>query len=147
MSPLDTPPFPATAARSRTYQGRFGRLSYIAWHAVLNCVAFFAALMLSASLGLFNVATLTLDHAAYILPTINNGFSLLFVAIYTYFAFVITIRRLHDVNLSGWWSLLGLVPVINFFLFVYLLLRSGHPTHNIYAAVRYTPFYLCCSVY
>ena len=28
-------------------------------------------------------------------------------------------RRLHDINLSGWWQLIGLIPIIGFFVFIY----------------------------
>lgn len=140
MSPLDTPPLPSTP-RLKSYQGRFGRLSFIAWHAVLwwaSCCIGFGLLL---SLGLFNFATFSLDSAAYLLPTINHIFSLLFFGLYTYFAFVITIRRLHDINASGWWSLLSFVPMINLFFSVYLLVKKGHPTSNMYAPARITPFW------
>ena len=140
MSPLDTPPLPTTP-RLKSYQGRFGRLSYIAWQVVLWWAACCIGFGLLFSLGLFNFASFSLDSAAYLLPALNNTFSLLFFALYTYFAFVITIRRLHDVNLNGWWSLLGFVPLLNIFFYLYLLLKKGHPTSNVYAPVRTTPFW------
>jgi uncharacterized membrane protein YhaH (DUF805 family) len=140
MSPLDTPPLPSTP-RLRSYQGRFGRLSYIAWHAVLWWATCCIGFGLLVSLGLFNFATFSIESAAYLLPTVNNVFSLLFFVLYTYFAFVITIRRLHDINLSGWWSLVGFVPILNLFFYLYLLLKKGHPTSNIYAPVRLTPLW------
>lgn len=140
MSPLNTPPFPATP-RLKSYQGRFGRLSFIAWHAVLWWASCCIGLGLLFSLGVFNFATWSLDSAAYLLATINNLFSLLFFVLYTYFAFVITIRRLHDVNASGWWSLLSLMPFINLFFYGYLLLKKGHPRSNMYAPARVTPFW------
>ncbi|WP_298142282.1 DUF805 domain-containing protein [uncultured Acinetobacter sp.] len=128
-------------AQRRPHQGRFGRLSYMAWQAVLWCVACMFGLMLLLSLGVINFATLSLDSAAYLLPTLNQVISLLFFALYTYFAFVITIRRLHDLNLTGWWSLLSLLPLINILLFVYLLLASGTAQANRFGAVRVTPFW------
>ena len=140
MNPLDTPPL-THKTRLKSYQGRFGRLSYIAWHLILWWAAICIGFGLLISLGIFNFATFSFESSAYILPAINNIFSLLFVLIYTYFAFVITIRRLHDVNLSGWWSLLGFVPLLNFFFYLYLLLKKGHPSSNIYAPVRRTPIW------
>jgi uncharacterized membrane protein YhaH (DUF805 family) len=48
--------------------------------------------------------------------------------------FVLSIRRLHDVGRSGWWSLLGVVPVINYALIGYLLLKKGAADTNRYGA-------------
>ncbi len=39
--------------------------------------------------------------------------------------FVMSIRRLNDMNLSGWISLLGLIPVINLLLWVGLMAAPG----------------------
>jgi uncharacterized membrane protein YhaH (DUF805 family) len=44
-----------------------------------------------------------------------------------------TIRRLHDTDRSGWWYLLGLVPLANLVLFVFTLLR-GSPGPNRFGA-------------
>lgn len=140
MNPLDTPPVPTTV-RLKSYQGRFGRLSYIAWHAVLWWAACCIGFSLLVSLGIFNFATFSFESSAYILPAINHIFSLLFFVVYTYFAFVITMRRLHDVDLSGWWSLLGFVPFFNLFFYLYLLFKKGDPTQNRYAPVRKTPLW------
>ena len=36
----------------------------------------------------------------------------------------VTIRRLHDTDRSGWWFLLGLIPIANIVLLVFLCLDS-----------------------
>jgi len=41
------------------------------------------------------------------------------------------IRRLHDVNKSGWFLLLGLIPLVNFYL-LYLLVIEGTIGDNQY---------------
>ncbi len=43
------------------------------------------------------------------------------------------VRRLHDTNRTGWWILLGLIPVINIVLIV-LLALDGTPGDNRYGA-------------
>jgi len=57
-----------------------------------------------------------------------------------YFAYALTalipalacgVRRLHDTTRSGWWILLGFVPVVNIALIV-LLVLNGHPGSNRY---------------
>jgi len=43
----------------------------------------------------------------------------------------LTVRRLHDIGRSGWWILIGLIPVIgNITLFVFSLLDSQQGTNN-----------------
>ena len=46
--------------------------------------------------------------------------------------FSVTVRRLHDTGRSGWWSLILLVPVIGFFVFLYWMIRPSDPTENAY---------------
>ena len=43
----------------------------------------------------------------------------------------VTVRRLHDVGKSGWNVLLGLIPVVNFYI-IYLLARRGDKGDNRY---------------
>ena len=43
----------------------------------------------------------------------------------------VTIRRLHDVNKSGWWVLWSLIPPITFYT-IYLLARRGSKEENSY---------------
>ena len=43
----------------------------------------------------------------------------------------VTVRRLHDVGKSGWNVLLGLIPVVNFYI-IYLLVRRGDKGDNRY---------------
>ena len=46
----------------------------------------------------------------------------------------IAVRRLHDTNHSGWWLLLGFVPLLNFFLPMIWYFRPGTPAHNRFGA-------------
>lgn len=47
-------------------------------------------------------------------------------------ALAVTARRLHDVNRSGWWQLLFLLPVIGFLVILYWAVRPGTPGDNDY---------------
>ena len=42
-------------------------------------------------------------------------------------------RRLHDIGKSGWFQLLGLIPIVNFYL-LYLLVQPGQPESNAFGA-------------
>ena len=47
-------------------------------------------------------------------------------------------RRLHDGNRSGWWLLIGIIPLVNcfgIFVLLYFLIAEGQPHANHYGAV------------
>jgi uncharacterized membrane protein YhaH (DUF805 family) len=48
------------------------------------------------------------------------------------FSFIIVIQRLHDLNKSGWLSLLMLVPLANIYLIVLVIFFKGTPGRNNY---------------
>ena len=52
------------------------------------------------------------------------------VLIIPYFA--VTVRRLHDIGLSGWWLLLVFVPIIGAIFFLIVLLWGGNRGENAY---------------
>jgi uncharacterized membrane protein YhaH (DUF805 family) len=42
------------------------------------------------------------------------------------------IRRLHDINRSGWWLLIGLVPCVGFIVLIVWFAQEGNPGPNQY---------------
>lgn len=44
----------------------------------------------------------------------------------------ITARRLHDTGLSGWWQLLGLIPLIGWIIVIVLCVRKSNPAGDKY---------------
>lgn len=44
------------------------------------------------------------------------------------------IKRLHDLDKSGWLYLLGLVPIVNFFFWIYLIVIKGTQGDNRFGA-------------
>ena len=46
----------------------------------------------------------------------------------------VVVRRLHDINRSGWWSLIFLFPAINLYAFGFLLLVGGKSGLNQYGS-------------
>lgn len=57
-----------------------------------------------------------------------------FMVLYTLaalpFAFSLQMRRLHDLDKSGWWMLLGFVPIINYFFPLYVTFFGGTEGEN-----------------
>ena len=144
MMPHDSSPFFSPPPLPRHDQplsvsGRFGRLSAIAWYGFIHLMTLFASIALSLVLGLLNLQQWSMSHLS--LNTLSSmtglGFSVIFL-LYLYFLWVITIRRLHDMNRSGWFSLFFLLPILNVLLSLYLLFGSGSTGSNRYGAARVT---------
>ncbi|MGY0196847.1 DUF805 domain-containing protein [Leptothrix sp. BB-4] len=89
------------------FKGRASRPEFW-WWALFNLVASIVMMILGDRLSLaFAIATL-LPYAA------------------------VATRRLHDVDLSGWAQLIGLIPVIGWILMAVWLARAGTPGPNRY---------------
>ena len=65
------------------------------------------------------------------LPTAMKLLAIIgYVVALTYSTFMLFVKRLHDLNHSGWFSLILYLPVVNFFLLLYLAFRRGLPVEN-----------------
>ncbi|GJM63609.1 DUF805 domain-containing protein [Persicobacter diffluens] len=75
-------------------------------------------------LGAFSAASEVLGGALY--------------ALYALGVFIpnlaVTVRRLHDVNKSGWWYFVIIVPLVGVFWLIYLLASEGDTGPNQYGA-------------
>ncbi|WP_424944722.1 DUF805 domain-containing protein [Aliiroseovarius crassostreae] len=40
-------------------------------------------------------------------------------------AIAVTARRLHDIDRSGWWMLIGIIPLIGWIIMIYWLVQKG----------------------
>lgn len=49
-------------------------------------------------------------------------------------ALAITARRLHDIDMSGWWQLIGIIPLVGFVVMVVLLAKKGQEGSNRFGA-------------
>ncbi len=131
---------PASTDHPLSAQGRFGRLSSIGWYAFVHLITFFASIALSLTVGIFNLNTLSMDNQFVNTLTGITGLGFVIILLlYLYFLTVITVRRLHDMNRSGWFVLLFMLPLLNILLGMYLLLGSGTAGINNYGLPRETP--------
>lgn len=44
----------------------------------------------------------------------------------------VTVRRLHDTGRSGWWLLIGLIPLIGTIVLLFFMVRDSFPGENQY---------------
>ncbi len=103
-------------------EGRIGRLRYLAYMMGVSILLMFAIaiplMILAAILGLGEIGRTILLGVAYI-PVVV-------------FCFALAVRRLNDMNKSGWLSLLNLIPIVNIFVGLWLLCGPGDQGGNQY---------------
>ena len=44
----------------------------------------------------------------------------------------VSVRRLHDIDKSGWWIFISFIPLVGPFWYLYLLILEGTPESNTY---------------
>jgi len=70
---------------------------------------------------------------ALIIGALSNKQAFTCIIFVLYILFIIqTIKRLHDINLNGWWALLVLIPVVNLIAGVWTLFKKGAKGENKY---------------
>lgn len=112
--------------------GRFGRLSLIAWLTILAIIL--CSLNLYISFQMLN----TDEDFNQIEPLAFFLWATLHISsIYTFFIFII--RRLHDLNRSGWWSVLILIPIVQVLFLFFIFVAPGSFHDNQYGSSRLTP--------
>lgn len=105
-----------------SFSGRIGRLRYLAyglaWNAVIVAAIFVLGLLGALVAGEGAVAVVTLvGYAGTLVPM-----------------FVLAVRRLNDMDASGWLSLLLIVPFVNFIMALVLIFAPGTKGPNKYGA-------------
>lgn len=48
----------------------------------------------------------------------------------------VAVRRLHDTDRSGWWLLIGIIPIIGWIVLIIFMVTSGTPGPNKYGPSR-----------
>lgn len=89
------------------FKGRARRREF--WYFELFCV------LLSLLLSFINEDLATLAMLVTLIPNI-----------------AVNVRRLHDINRSGWWMLIALVPIVGILLLLFWAAQEGNPTANQY---------------
>lgn len=101
-----------------SFDGRIGRSTYWLFLAPYMAVG---------------VALAFIDAAVDIWPTKTGGiFSALFLVATLYPSIAVGVKRCHDRDQSGWFWLLGLIPIANLVLFIELGFMPGTPGPNRY---------------
>jgi len=121
--------------------GRFNRMSYLGGYGLIYLVTLLGYFILASFLGSFQLSSNLFNFEFY---SSLSGASALVVWAFSlfliYLNIVLVVRRLLDLNKSGWMGLLLFIPVVQFFFMIYLLLASGTAGPNEYGPVRPATF-------
>ncbi|MGB5103303.1 MAG: DUF805 domain-containing protein [Steroidobacteraceae bacterium] len=102
-----------------TFEGRARRKEY--WFfALFNAIAVMFLAFIDGMAGTFSEEVgLGLLSGLYLFATVLP-------------VIAVTVRRLHDTDRSGWWFLIGFIPVIGFIVVLVFTLLDGTAGHNKY---------------
>lgn len=122
-------------------KGRLSILSYLAQYFVLFLV-FFAIFgvigaIFGATTGFDESSLSSLDSDSPLLKIMPLVMLPLFILLF-YISWCQLIKRMHDRDHVGWWSLLALIPLINIFVMIYILFFPGQKHANRYGGQRIT---------
>jgi len=95
------------------FDGRAGRPAFWWWF-LFGVLVAIGANIIDAIIGTWGVVN-GLAALALLLPNLS-----------------VAIRRLHDTDHSGWWVLIGLIPIIGFIVLLIFYLRQSDPGENKY---------------
>jgi len=134
QNPYSTPDASLSTGSSGSYNpnilsfsGRIGRLRYLAYNTGLNLILTAAMIPLLGASGFMAAGG---DMSAM------GGISSIVLILFYVATIVISVmfgkRRLNDLNRSGWFMLLFIIPIINFLLVIYMLFFAGTDGDNNY---------------
>jgi uncharacterized membrane protein YhaH (DUF805 family) len=99
--------------RYAQFTGRAGRAEFW-WFFLANLIISVVLSLLGRASVIFAIISL-IYSLAVLVPSIAVG-----------------VRRLHDTDKSGWWILIGLIPLVGFIVLLVLFVMEGTPGSNRY---------------
>ena len=105
-----------------SFKGRLGRMRYVAYNFGLNLLIMVIAMPLMGGTA-FMGGGADIGAVAGIVYLLINVVAIVISVMFGK-------RRLNDLNRSGWWMLLLIVPLVNFILIIYLLAFRGTEGSN-----------------
>jgi uncharacterized membrane protein YhaH (DUF805 family) len=136
MSDLSPPTSGVDTTNPLDPSGRFGRLSWMAWNMILAVLGILIVVALMAT-GMIAMPDPETAAAAGLGAGLSVGILVLDLVLVV-FGVLLTIRRFHDMDASGWWSALLIVPLANLIVFLVLAIKRGSPGANRFGPPRPT---------
>jgi uncharacterized membrane protein YhaH (DUF805 family) len=110
-----------------TIDGRITRMQY----SITLILPFLTIVLVLFSFGLINLFPLP-EVIKSILNYTLTLTALLSILLGIILSFTLGIKRLHDVNFSGWFILINFIPMVSFALFLFLVFMPGTEGKNEY---------------
>jgi len=104
-----------------SYRGRLNRKPFILRGLLLSVLSS----VMSTVMTEMTEASSTVMHLLALLP-------LILMVVLSVCTFMLIIRRWHDLGKSGWFSLLMLIPLLNFLVLIFLWVKKGTDGPNAY---------------
>jgi uncharacterized membrane protein YhaH (DUF805 family) len=122
--------------------GRFGRLSYIAWLAIVSVIGQLINLILVGGPPIELPVDPSGAPVPGAIPDVNPialSVSLVTGLVVMVLGIIFAIRRCHDADISGWWNLIFLIPLVNLIYLLFLMIKRGSDGPNRFGPERLTP--------
>lgn len=109
----------------------YGEIKFFSPSSRINRLRYWAHSMLFtfAAIGVFIIIALVAAVLSQTLALILGVITYVAMVVYS---FILMIQRLHDLNKSGWMSLLAIVPLANIYLIVLIIFFKGTEGRNDY---------------
>ncbi len=106
--------------------GRFSRSQFVFFYFIPNLIT--AILQITIYFGISRISSD--DGGLFWLAVVLGWFFWPCLVFTIYITIIAGIRRFHDLNKSGWYMLLILIPVVGFFVLLYLIFTAGEVEGN-----------------
>lgn len=120
-------------------KGRSSRLSFFAWNLIANVLIGVIVIVIFVLFGGMSYMMAGGGSDPKVYGPVVGIFVVLFALAFLLFSFVLYIRRLHDIDMSGWWCVLVLIPLVNIIFSLYVMIKKGTEGNNNYGPPRPTP--------
>jgi uncharacterized membrane protein YhaH (DUF805 family) len=130
-SPVSANPYQTPEGQLTTDDQAVGEIKFFSPSSRINRLRYWAHSMLFsfAMIGVFLVIGLVAAFVSTTFGMVLGGIAYLAMVV---FSFILVIQRLHDLNKTGWMSLLLLVPLANIYLIVLVIFFKGTEGRNDY---------------
>ncbi|UVM51087.1 MULTISPECIES: DUF805 domain-containing protein [unclassified Pseudomonas] len=116
------------ALKAFSFDGRIGRLRFLAWTMALTLVT----LGIGSVLAVFGFALISTDSTAGLI--LAGLLAVILVVVLAFISIQFSVQRLHDIGWSGWLWLLNLVPFVGSAFPFVIMIVPGNNTANRYGA-------------
>lgn len=128
---MTTNPYQTPEGQLTTDDHAVGEIKFFSPSSRINRLRYWAHSMLFA-LGMFGVFLVIGLVASFVSLTVGIVLGVIAYIAVLVFSFILIIQRLHDLNKTGWMSLLAIIPLANIYLFVLLIFFKGTEGRNNY---------------